>query len=187
MTAHSRRSSAGIVQAFDFRRFRRIIDVGGGQGCLLGSILAACGATRGVLFDQPQVVARAGDLLSDAGVADRCEIISGSFFESIPDRGDACVLKSVLHNWADTEAIAILLTCRRAIAPGGRILIIERLLAPANEGAYTKFIDLHMLIALGAKERTREEFATLLDAADFDLVTVYPTGMELSVIEGVPR
>lgn len=86
MTAHSRRSSAGIVQAFDFGRFRRIIDVGGGQGCLLGSILAACGATRGVLFDQPQVVARAGDLLSDAGVADRCEIISGSLFESIPDR-----------------------------------------------------------------------------------------------------
>jgi SAM-dependent methyltransferase len=140
-----------------------------------------------VLFDQPQVIARAEDLLRDAGVADRCETVGGDFFESIPNGGDACVLKSVTHNWPDTDAIAILQTCRRAIAPGGRVLIIEHLLAPPNEGAYAKFFDLHMLIALGARERTQEEFAALLDAAGFYLVAVYPAGTGPSVIEGLPR
>jgi hypothetical protein len=187
MTAHSHRTSAEIVAAFDFGRFRRIVDVGGGHGHLLTSILAACGGTRGVLFDQPQVVAGAGDLLSEAGVADRCEIIGGDFLKSIPDGGDAYILKSVIHNWADTEASAILRTCRRAIVPDGRVLIIERLVAPPNEGAFAKFFDLHMLIALGAQERTGEEFTTLLDAAGFDLVAIHPAGIGLSVIEGVPR
>lgn len=186
MTAHSRRVSAAIVGAFDFGRFRRIIDVGGGQGCLLASILAAYGATRGVLFDRPQVVAGAGELLRNAGVTDRCDIIGGDFFESIPDGGEACALKSVLHNWADTEAIAILKACRRAIPPDGRVLVIEHVVAPENEGAYAKFLDLHMLIALGAQERTREEFTTLVNAAGFDLVAVHATEVGPSVIECVP-
>jgi SAM-dependent methyltransferase len=187
MTAHSHRTSAAIVEAFDFGRFRRIIDVGGGQGGLLASILLACGATRGVLFDQPQVVAQAGDLLRDAGVADRCEIVVGNFFESIPDGADACILKSVIHNWADAEAVAILQACRRAIAPDGRVLVVERLLAPANEGAYAKFFDLHMLVALGAQERTREEFMALLDAAGLQFVAFHPVETGLTVIEGMPR
>ena len=187
MTAITRRDAAAIVAAVDFRRFRRVVDVGGGQGRLLAAILSANDTARGVLFDLPEVVAHAADVLRDAGVAKRCEIVGGSFFETIPAGGDAYVLKSIIHDWGDAEAARILLGCRRAVGPEGRVLIVERMLAPPNEGAEGKLLDLQMLVGLDAKERTSEEFAALLDAAGFELVAAHAASHGLNVLESVPR
>ena len=185
MTAISR----GVIEASSLARFRtlpRVVDVGGGQGALLAGILGAHATTRGILFDQPHVVAGADELLRKAGVAERCEVVGGSFFERVPEGGDAYLLKAILHDWEDDAAITILQACRRAIGSGRRLLVLERLIAPPNEAPDAKFSDLNMMVSPGGRERTREEFAALFAAAQFRLVSVAPTGTRLSVIEGLP-
>jgi hypothetical protein len=185
MTANSQRQALSIVAAYDFGRFERVMDVAGGQGALLSAILAANRSLRGVLFDQPQVVASAGDILGPAGVAGRCEVVGGSFFEALPGDVDACLLKAIVHDWDDNEAIAILKNCRAATRPNGRLLVIEREVEPLNEGPAAKFSDLNMLAMNGGRERRRDEFATLFAAAGFRLIGATPTASELSIIEGV--
>lgn len=186
MTGLSRRAADAVIAAYDFGRFRRIVDVGGGQGALLAAVLAAHPSARGVLFDQPHVVSGATDVLRAAGVDGRCEAVGGSFFEAVPEGGDAYMLKSILHDWDDDAAAAILRTCRRAMAPGGALIVIERVIAPPNEAAEAKLSDLNMLVMLGAQERTREEFALLFAAAGFRLADVTATRDVVSVIEGAP-
>ncbi|MHB8377607.1 MAG: methyltransferase [Dehalococcoidia bacterium] len=186
MTGLSRRVADAVIAAYDFGRFRRIVDVGGGQGALLAAVLAAHPSARGVLFDQPHVVSGATDVLRAAGVDGRCEAVGGSFFEAVPEGGDAYMLKSILHDWDDDAAAAILRTCRRAMAPGGTLIVIERVIAPPNEAAEAKLSDLNMLVMLGAQERTREEFALLFAAAGFRLADVTATRDVVSVIEGAP-
>lgn len=186
MTANSRRSIQSVLTAYDFARVRRIVDIGGGQGALLAAILTRYPSARGVLFDQPQVVESAGQIVRDAGVADRCEVVGGDFFTVVPAGGDAYVLRSILHDWEDAEATAILQTCRRAIAAQGRRLVIEWVIAPPNEGCDAKFTDLNMLVSPGGQERTREEYGALFAAAGFRLTEVFPTSTGHAVIEGVP-
>jgi hypothetical protein len=186
MTANSRGVGDAVVAAYDFSRFRCVIDVAGGQGGLLAAIVAANPGLRGVLFDQPHVVARAEEVLRAAGVADRCDIVAGSFFEAVPEGGDAHVLKKILHDWDDATATTILQACRRAINPGGRLLIVEHVIAPPNEAPVAKFQDLNMLVSPGGQERTREEFAALFAAAGFTLTDVIPTADPASIIEGAP-
>jgi hypothetical protein len=185
MTSLSRRSNAALLAAYDFGRFRTIVDVGGGNGALLAAIVAAHPDLQGVLFDQPHVVAGAGALLERAGVADRCRVIAGSFFESVPNGGDAYVLRAVIHDWEDEASIRILSVVRRAIQAEGTLLLIERVIAPPNEGRDAKLSDLNMLVGPGGRERTREEFAALLDASRFRLARVVGTGV-YSVVEAVP-
>ena len=182
MTALSQGVVAGVVAAYDFAPFSRVVDVGGGQGALLGGILAANPALRGVVFDQPHVVARARPELERLGVADRCEIVGGSFFEAVP-QGDLLLLKAILHDWDDASARAILESCRRAVAPAGRVLAIERVLAGPNEGIEAKFADLNMLVGAGGRERTEQEFAALFASAGLRLTRVLPTGTRLSIVE----
>ncbi|HEX5502372.1 MAG TPA: methyltransferase [Thermomicrobiales bacterium] len=186
MTGNSRRLAAALLAGYDFRRFGRGVDVGGGQGLFLAAILARYPTAQGVLFDQPHVVAGAGLILHAAGVADRCRVVGGSFFEAVPDGGDAYVLKFVLHDWADEEATAILRACRRAIGPGGALLVVERVVGPPNDDADAKFSDLLMLVGPGGRERTRAEWDALFAAAGFRLAAVTPTASEVSVIEGAP-
>jgi hypothetical protein len=186
MTDISRLTAAGVVAAYAFGRFERIIDVGGGNGALLTAILAANPAVRGVLFDQKEVVGRARPLLEAAGVADRCECIGGSFFESVPAGGDAYVMKSILHDWDTDEAIAILRVCRAAMAPGAKLLAIDHVIGPPNERPVGKFTDINMLIQHGARERTEHEFAALYAAADFKLTRIVPATRDFCVIEGKP-
>lgn len=185
MTSISRRSSAAILDAYDFGRFRTIVDVGGGNGALLAAILAAYQDLQGVLFDQPHVIGGASALLKRSGVAERCRAVGGSFFESVPGGGDAYVLRAVIHDWEDEEAIRILRVVRRAIPSNSILLLIERVIAPPNGGRDAKFADLNMLIAAGGLERTREEFAALLGASQFRLSNVTDAGA-YSVIESVP-
>lgn len=186
MSAISRRVAEAVAGACDFGRFRRVVDVGGGEGALLIRILTRHPAVRGVLFDLTQVVARAGPALDAAGVASRCEAIAGNFFTGVPEGGDCYLLKGILHDWDDAAATAILRACHRAIAPGGTLLVIERLIAPANEGADAKFSDLNMLVLPGGRERTRKEFEMLLIDSGFRLTEVVATGTRMSVLRAEP-
>ncbi len=176
-------SNASVLEEYDFGRFGTIVDVGGGNGALLATLLAALPAAKGILFDQPHVVAAAGAVLEAAGVADRCSVVGGSFFDTVPEGGDAYVLKSIVHDWEDAEAIAILRSCRRACSDGAALLLIERDLGPPNEVPAAKLSDLNMLVNPGGRERTVEEYATLFDEAGFRLVGATPTASGLNVIE----
>ena len=175
-----------MLAAYDFGRFASIVDVAGGQGTFLAAVLVAHPTARGVLFDQPQVVAHAGPVLEAAGVFDRCRTVAGSFFEAVPGGGDACVLKWILHDWQDEQALAILRACRQAMGPGTTLLVIDRLLGPPDEDPEATFGDLNMLVLPSGLERTREEFATLFAAARFRFVSAVPTGAGLGVIEAQP-
>src|SRR4051812_10672847 len=171
MTGLSRRVNAAVAEAHDFGRYGVLVDVGGGHGALLTGILARHPGVRGVLFDQPAVVAGAD--------AQGIEVVGGSFFESVPEGGDAYLLKSVVHDWEDAPAIEILRTCRRAARAGTALLLVERQYSlPA-----TKFSDLNMLVGPGGRERSPEQYATLLAAAGYELLGEAPTATGVSVFE----
>lgn len=158
-------SNAAILDAYDFGRFGTIVDVGGGTGTLLASLLSAYPGLRGILFDQPHVVAGAEPVLRGAGVLDRCTIVPGSFFSAVPEGGDAYVLKSIVHDWEDEESIAILRACGAAMGPHAVLLVIERDLGGPNENAPAKLSDLNMLVMPGGRERSEEEYAELFERA----------------------
>jgi SAM-dependent methyltransferase len=183
MTGNTRGLTEAVVAAFDFSPFARVVDIGGGQGQLLGSVLAANTHLRGVLFDQPQVVTQADKLLEGLGVLERCEIEGGDFFCGVPP-GDLHMMKVVLHDWNDEQALTILRNCRAAVAPGGRLLVIERIIGAPNIAPAEKFADLNMMVAAGGRERSHDEFAELFTKAGYALKRVLPTGTHLHLIEG---
>ncbi len=184
MTDLARQAAAAILAAYDFGQFQTVVDVGGGNGTLLAAILARHPAMRGVLFDQLHVVAGAMPILAAAGVADRCEVVGGSFFEAVPAGGDAYVLKSILHDWEDADCIRILERCRQAMTTGATLLVVERELGPPNTYPDGKFSDLNMLVATGGRERTPEEYATLFSATGFRFAGVTPSDIGVGVFEG---
>ena len=186
MTSNSRPDAEAALEAYDFSRFGCVVDVGGGQGLLLKAILLACPATRGILFDQPQVIASADQMLASAGLAQRCQIVAGSFFESVPENGDVYVMKVILHDWDDRTSIDILRTCRRAMLPMATLVVIERVVGPPNEIPEGKFSDLNMMVQYGALERTRQEFHDLLKRGGFEITEVVPTRSPLSIIVAQP-
>ena len=147
--------------------------------------MAANPHLRGILFDQPHVLARARAFLEGAGVHDRCEIVSGSFFEKVPNGGDAYILKSIVHDWDDASSISILRQCRAAINDGGRLLLVEQVLKGANESDSAKFADLMMLVMLGGRERNAGEFQRLCLEAGFRLTNIIPTNSRYSIVESV--
>jgi hypothetical protein len=179
MTDIMRRANAHLLAAYDFGRFATVVDVGGGRGAFLGAVLEANPAMRGTLFDQPQVVA-------GAVVGERCEVVGGSFFEAVPEGADAYLLKAVLHDWEDDDALRILARCRAAIPAHGALLVVERDLGAPNEDADAKLSDLNMLVGTGGRERTRDEFAALFAAGGFALQSTTPTAIGLSVFEAHP-
>jgi hypothetical protein len=185
MTQMSRGSAEAVIGAYDFSACCTIVDVGGGHGLLLAAILNAYGRMRGTLFDQPAVVAGAKAVLTERGVIDRCEIVGGNFFETAPGGGDAYLMRQIIHDWEDDDAIAILKVCRRVMRESARLLLIEQIVAPANENPAAKFSDLNMLVAPGGRERTRDEFSDLLTQSDFKLARVVPAGRS-NVIEARP-
>ena len=186
MSAQSRLQTPAVLAAYDFTQARTIVDVGGGQGAFLAALLAAHPAARGMLFDQPDVVAGSGPVL--APVAPRCQVVPGDFFQTAPAGGDTYVLKLVLHDWDDARAARILRNVRAAIIPGGHLIIIEAVMPPGNEYHHAKFLDMNMLVlSEGGRERTEEEYRILLDEAEFTLTRVIPTAAPLSVIEATRR
>jgi hypothetical protein len=176
---------AALVAAYDFAPFGTVVDVGGGHGELLGAILRANPSTRGILFDQPDVVAGAGGIREQADIRERCTVVGGSFFEAIPSGGDAYVLKSIIHDWDDESAHAILRTVRRAMETSGTLLLMDWVLPEDRALNLGEAIaDLNMLVLLEGKERTASEFAALLDATGFRLERVVRTGSNISIVEG---
>ena len=156
-----------------------VVDVAGGRGTLLLAILRAFPGLRGVLFDQPHV-------LAEAEVPERCEAVAGSFFDAVPAGADVYTLKDILHDWDDDRALAILRTIRAAIPPAGRLLVIERALPPGDTPAPGKLVDITMLLITGGRERTRHEYARLLSAAGFRLDSVAPTSAGTDVMTARP-
>jgi hypothetical protein len=152
---------AAVLAAYDFSLFGTIVDVGGGRGYLLSAILAAHPAARGVLFDLPSTVAQAPGILDGAGVRDRCEVVGGNFFDEVPGGGDLYVLKSIIHDWDDERAIAILQTCRRSTIADARLLLIERVVRAGNGPSFSKWMDLNMMVVAGGRERTEAEYRSL--------------------------
>jgi O-methyltransferase domain/Dimerisation domain len=187
MTSLSSVELSDILAAYDFSRFERIVDVGGGHGLLLHGILSACPRWRGVLADQPAVVAGATALQTGA-IADRSEVVGIDFFQSVPEGAEAYVAKRVIHNWNDRDAVRILRNCRRAIRRDGTMLLIELMLKPANQpDLVARFADLEMLAAThGGRERTEAEFRALLDEAGFSLRRAIPTAGFISILESQP-
>ena len=176
-------ANASILDAYDFGQFGTIVDVAGGNGTLIAALLAAHPASRGILFDQEHVVSGAEPILRAAGVLDRCEIVAGSFFESVPEGADAYVLKWIIHDWEDEESVAILRTCRAAMGTDAVVLLIERDLGQPNEDPVAKLADLNMLVMPGGRERALDEYAALFGAADLRLVAAHPTTSGYLVIE----
>jgi len=179
-------AAGAILAAYDFSSFRTIADVGGGHGALLTAILKAHPSATGILFDQSHVVAGSRPYLEVAGVAARCQVVGGSFFERVPEGADAHILKSVIHDWDDEQGLAILRNCHRALGPPGRLLLVERVMpARAEHAPEVIWGDVNMLAMTGGRERSEVEYRALLAAAGFTLARVIPTRSGLSVIEGV--
>jgi predicted O-methyltransferase YrrM len=186
MTSQTRPVARAVAEKYDFSSIASIIDVGGGQGASAIEILTAHPHLRGAVFDQPAVAAKAISAIAKAGLSERCEGIGGDFFASVPDGHDAYLLKYILHDWDDQECIAILRSCRRAMGPGGRLLVVEAIMPPGNEPSFGKTQDINMLINVGGSERTEAEYRALYRAAGFELTRCIHIMGDLHVIEGVP-
>ncbi len=184
MTSVSRLTDGPVVAGYDFGAYPTIVDVGGGHGPLLAAILAGAPESRGVLYDLPRVVANAPTLLCEHRVADRVRIAEGSFFDSVPAGGDAYILKNIMHDWPDEKAIQILRNVRKAAEPGATVLLVELVIPEHDRDFPGKWVDLEMLLNLGARERTAAEYRDLLNRAGFRLTRVVQTASPLSVVEG---
>jgi hypothetical protein len=179
--------AASVAARYDFSRVRTVADVGGGKGTLLAAILRTHTSVRGVLYDLPGVSADAAAVLQEAGVEDRCEIVSGDFFAGVPAGADCYLLANVLHDWDDARGVQILSACRQAMPDDARLLIVERLI-PSNppDAVPVLLSDLNMLILTGGRERTNAEYRTVLAAAGLDLVNVQPVASPYGIIEAAP-
>jgi hypothetical protein len=186
MTALSQAVADEVVDAYDFAPSSTVVDVGGGRGMMLATVLSRYPSVDGVLFDQPDVVADAHELLSATGVSHRCRVVGGNFFEAVPEGGDAYILKSVIHDWPDAESVEILRTCWHSMPAHGRLLLVEQLLDESPDPVRTALSDLTMLVMAGGQERTINEYRSLLAAAGFDHTSTVPTGGDAFIIEAVP-
>jgi SAM-dependent methyltransferase len=175
-----------VVAAYDFSAFRTVVDLGGGTGGLLRTILRTNESLHGTLFELPGPASQARRSLEASGLSSRCTVLEGDFFKGVPAAHDAYVLAHVLHDWPDEKALPILRNCRQAIRDNGRLLIVEAVLPPGDTPHLGKLMDLLMLTVTGGVERTTNEFADLLAAADFKLTRVVPTSTHQSVVEAVP-
>ncbi|HXG68578.1 MAG TPA: methyltransferase [Blastocatellia bacterium] len=185
MTSFSAAASEPIVNAYNFSEIAKIVDVGGGHGFLLATILRKYPQMQGVLYDAPHVIAGAQELIEVQGVSDRCEMVSGDFFASVPEGGDAYIMKHIIHDWEDEKAIRILRNCYRVMNAGGRVLVVEMVIPEGNAPSPGKFLDLEMLLFLHSHERTEAEYRALYEQAGFKLTRIVPTQSPYSVIEGV--
>jgi precorrin-6B methylase 2 len=188
MVSITRMAVPAVLAAYDFSGISTLMDVGGGLGELICAILKQYPSMRGVVFDLPHCAEGAKKNISDAGVADRCEFVAGSFFESVPSGADAIVMKSIIHDWNDERCMRILQNCHRVLKPGARLMLIDKVipekLEPGGSDLFVFLDDLNMLRGPGGGERTPSEFRSLLAQANFSLRRIVPTG-RYSVIEAI--
>ena len=187
MTGFSEQEAGAILAAWDFPAVRTIVDVGGGQGALAAALLRAHPGLQAVIFDQSPPGDDARRLFADPAIQGRASFAQGDFFTAVPEGADLYVLKSIIHNWSDPAAVAILRVCRAAMPPHGRLLLAERVVPPGNEPGEAKLFDINMLVTAGGQERTEAEYAKLFQAAGFEMTRVIPTRSPLSLAEAVPK
>lgn len=187
MSGFTAMTGDAVAEAYDFSGLKRLVDVGGNLGSLLASVLARFPGVQGTLFDLPEVVKNAPAALERCPHRDRIEIVAGSFFDELPRGADAYIMKAVIHDWSDGHCVQILRKCREAMAEGGRVLIVEQIVTDRPESTMVKLVDLEMLaMTHGGRERSEEEFASLLAEAGFRLVRIVATQSPVAVIEAVP-
>ena len=175
-----------VLAAYDFSQFRTIVDVMGGRGALLAGILSRAPNSRGVLFDREAATADAPQVFDAAGVAGRVTIANGTYFDKLPAGADAYLLKHILHDFKEPECVALLKGVREAIAPDGKLLVIEFVLGGNNERHIGNVIDLWLHLLLGAKERTLPEYTELFAKAGLKVTGAVPTNSPVSIVEAVP-
>jgi hypothetical protein len=177
--------SPAVAGAYSFGEIHSIVDVGGGHGLLLATILAGNPHLKGTLYDMPHVVAGAheGPLKS---MMERCTLASGDMFSSVPAGADAYIMKHIIHDWPDDACIQLLKACRKGVNPHGRLLVVDSVIHPGNDFSPGKFLDLQMLIFPNGCERTEKQFRDLFVAAGWQLRRIIPTAAADSIVEGVP-
>jgi 16S rRNA G1207 methylase RsmC len=169
-----------LVRVFDFSAVRTVADIGGAHGVLLAAILRANPTARGILFDLPHVIATARDSIDAQGLSERCELVSGDFFDTVPVSA-LHPLKQIIHDWDDDQATRLLRNCHRALAPNGKLLLVEMLIPPDDQPSPAQAMDLNMLVVAGGRERTEDEYRQLFQAAGFRLERIIPTHSPFSV------
>lgn len=185
MSAMTAQANEAIHAAYDFAGINTIVDVGGGHGGLITSILKKNPSMRGILFDAPQVIEGARSPVAESGVGDRCQLAGGDFFKAVPEGGDAIVMKWIIHDWNDEQSLTIMKNCHSALPENGKLILIEAVVPATSEPHFSKFIDLNMLVMTGGRERTEAEFRELYEATGFKLSRIVPSESPFSVIEGV--
>jgi hypothetical protein len=185
MTALSMIDGPAVAAAYSFDGIHSVVDVGGGHGLLLATILAGNPHLKGTLYEVPHVVegCRNGPLTP---VMERCTLASGDMFSSVPAGADAYIMKHIIHDWPDELCVKILTACREGVNPGGKLLVVDNVIQPGNDFSPGKFLDLQMLIFPGGRERTEKQFDELFTAAGWKLSRVIPTAAADSIVEGVP-
>jgi len=184
MSGLTAQANEALHAVYDFAGIKTLVDIGGGHGSLISSILRRNPDMRGILFDSPQVIEGARPVIQSSDVAGRCELSSGNFFESVPAGGDAHILKWIIHDWDDAQSIAILKNSHRALPENGKRILVEAVVPAGREAHFSKFIELNMLVMTGGRERTEAEFRELYQRAGFRLTRVVPAESPFSVIEG---
>lgn len=186
MDDFTRQAALACALAYDFSGIRSAVDVGGGHGALIVTMLRCYPEMTGILFDSGDVLERARHTFRTAAVDDRGIVVAGDFFESIPQGADAYLLKNILHDWDDDSAVKILRNCRRAINDRGRLLVIEIVLGTGTDDPFESLLDLNMLVISGGRERTESEYRRLFENGGFRLTSITQTMAGVSIIEGVP-
>ncbi|MGC2817736.1 MAG: methyltransferase [Candidatus Acidiferrum sp.] len=184
MTTFSRTLTPRVLEVYDFSWLdgKTLVDIGGGQGMLLTSILKQHPRVHGVVFDLGHVLDGAEARIKEAGLSSRCTTCGGDFFVSVP-AADAYIMKHIIHDWNDERAISILKNCHRAGKGKARVILVESVLAPGNEPHFAKWVDLEMLMLPGGRERTAEEFGALFEKAGMRLIRIIPTKSPVCVLE----
>jgi hypothetical protein len=184
MVASSRLMNEALIEAYEWRRFRTLVDVAGGVGSTLGAILAANPGMQGILFDLPHVIERGREHLAQLGVADRCRTESGSFFDAVPAGADAYFMKHIIHDWDDEDCLTILRNCREAMSDDATLVVCEKVVPHGNAPSYAKTMDLVMLaLTDGGRERTEAQFRDLFARASLRLTRIIPTDVGNALLE----
>ena len=183
MTSYSRQTIPAILAAYDFSSATTIADIAGGYGHLLGAVLQANPQAKGVLFEFPPVLDGAHAMMDSYGVRDRVEMVAGDFTVSIPVRADIYMLKHIIHDWSDEKCRQILRNISKSMPHNAKVLIIDAVVPGPGEPHFSKFLDLEMLMLPGGKERTEDEFRSLLESAGFMMTRVIPTPSPISIVE----
>jgi hypothetical protein len=185
MTGFTSSIAPAVAEAYDFASFGTVVDVGGGHGVLLNAILRAYPGVNGIVFDSPHVVVGAEAAIREAGLAGRSRAVGGDFFQGVP-AGEAYLMKHIIHDWSDDRATTILRNCRKVVASGGKLLLVEMVVAPGDAEDIAKLFDLEMLVIASGKERTEAEYRHLLAGAGWRLSRVIPTESPAHIVEAEP-